>query len=186
MNFNKFFRKGILALLVAATALVACSKDSDDNYELKYGTITINGVERKIIAARYGIEDEENEDYNLYLALAKEEGIMLSLNKKLHMNGSNIRLYQEETAHGGYYWGVTYTISQDNNNWDKEIFSASGNPNLNKLFSQGTLTVSGSPKKGITISLKDGKVKGIDKENDQEKEYSLSINFNGAMRLIYK
>ena len=31
MNILKFFRKGIFALLVAATALIACSKDSDNN-----------------------------------------------------------------------------------------------------------------------------------------------------------
>ena len=177
MQKLNFFRKGILALLVAATALVACSKDSDTD-NLKPNTVTLNGVEKKIIEAGYSLEDEAQGNYTLYLAIGEDEYVMLKLNKNLHMNGSTIHLNKEEDASipEENHWFVFY---QSEEYPDEPIISASGKPALNQ-FTQGTLTVSGSPESGnINIVLKKGRVVGTNIEDGGDINYKFTINYSG-------
>ena len=128
MNTLIFFRKGIFALLVAATALVACSKDSDDNGgnnnlpEPKPNTVTLKGAEKKITSAEY--IHKGGDDYVLFLNLNNsKEGVVLELNKDSHMNGTSIERSKDDTSTQGWYWRVFYCDSNGN-----EIIEADGNP----------------------------------------------------------
>ena len=173
MQKLNFFRKGIFALLVAATALVACSKDSDDN-EFKYtNTVTLNGVEKKITRAEY---EENNSNYRLFLYLDESnENVLITLNEKLHMNGSSISLNQKENEHknGENYWGITYSTTNNTT-----LFYTTANPTEQApLFQTGTLTVSRDPENGtFNIKLENGNVKGF---NDNK--YTLTLNYSGKM-----
>ena len=169
MNTLNFFRKGILALLVATTALVACSKDSDTD-NLKPNTVTLKDVEKQITRAEY--KNTGGEDYQLllYLNNSDKERVELVLNKDKHMNGTSIELFKNDTTQG-LSWAVYYYDSNGN-----QIIGAIGTPGASH-FTQGTLTVSGTPGSGsVNILLKNGRVMGTD-----DKEYTLTLNYSGEM-----
>ena len=173
MNTLNFFRRGIFALLVAATALVACSKDSDDN-EFKYtNTVTLNGVEKKITRAEY--KNAGGGDYLLllYLNNSDNERVELHLNKDNHMKGNTIVLTQKDTSTKGWHWIVEYYDSSDSG-----IITAGGKDDPLQ-FKSGTLTISAPPESGkdITILLNNGKVIGTDGKT----EYTLTLNYSGEM-----
>ena len=178
MNTLIFFRKGIFALLVAATALVACSKDSDDNGgnnnlpEPKPNTVTLKGAEKKITSAEYIHKGGGNCELSLYLNNSDEE-VLLELNKTNHMNGTPIELSKNDTPTQGWAWGITYYDSAGN-----VIIRADGDPGEHH-FTQGTLSISAPPESGkdITILLRNGKVMG----KDGKTEYTLTLNYSGKM-----
>ena len=149
----------------------ACSKDSDNN-DTKPNTVTLNREEKKITRAAYGHYGKDNYRLFLYLNNSNKERVVLGLNKDSHIKGNAIELSQPETAHEEWYWGVIYCDSNDN-----EIIKASGHPDAHH-FTQGTLTVSGTPGSGsVNILLKNGIVMGL----DDKTEYTLTLNYSGAM-----
>ena len=94
------------------------------------------------------------------------------------MNGSTIHLNKEEDASipEDNHWFVFYHKDKDQ---DEPIISASGNPALDQ-FTQGTLTVSGSPESGnINIVLKKGRVVGTNIEDGRDINYKFTINYSG-------
>ena len=166
MKNLSFIRKGIFALLVATTALVGCSKDSD----LKHNTVTINNEEKKITKAEY----KEKGVFSLFLYFYlnnSNERVELQIDKSYHTNSKPIKLTQREEDHIGRYWGVEYYTKNN-----KKLIAAYGGSDF-RLFSQGTLTISNNPRKGVVnIFLKNGKVKGTDGV-----VYDFTLNYSGKM-----
>ena len=140
--------------------------------EPKAQTVTIDGVEKPIVAAEY--EDETGGNYSLYLYLSsdRKERVEFQLNKDLHMTGKPIDLTKKEKAHPEYYWSVDYYKPNDT-----KLINTFGNPGSSyPIFDTGTLTMSGSPTGTINLKLGNGRVKGKD-----GKEYTLTISYSGKM-----
>ena len=154
----------------------ACSKDSDNNDDnLKYGTVTLNREKKKITRAEY--KNAGGGDYLLllYLNNSDKERVELALNKDNHMKGNTIVLTQDDRPKQGWRWAVEFYDSNGN-----KIIAASGIPGQ-LHFTQGTLTVSDTPRSGsVNISLKNGKVMGLDGKT----EYPLTLNYSGEMKEV--
>ena len=184
MKHNNFFANAASkALALAATvmmmsaAFTACSSSNDEpTTEPKANTVTIGGVDKPILKAKY--IDNGNGNYFLYLYLSADcrEEVEIQLNKDLHMTGSPIDLTKKEEKHDGkWYWGVKYS---DHGKSLFDTWGAFGSPNT--LFNTGTLTVSGSPDGTINIVLKNGRVKGL----DGKEQHTIVLSYSGTMENI--
>ena len=184
MKHNNFFANAASkALALAATvmmmsaAFTACSSSNDEpTTEPKVNTVTIDGVDKPILKAKY-IDQGDGDDFlYLYLSADSREKVEIQLNKDLHMTGSPIDLTKKEEKHDGkWYWGVKYS---DHGKSLFDTWGAFGSPHT--LFTTGTLTVSGSPDGTINIVLKNGCVKkGLD-----GKEHTIVLSYSGTMENI--
>ena len=136
----------------------------------KPNTVTLKSVEKKITGAEY-INVGGEYLLLLYLNNSNNEKVVLGLNKDSHMKGNVIDLTKKDTSKG--YWSVDYYDSSND-----LIINSTGDSGATH-FIQGTLTVSGIPESGsVNISLKRGKVKSMDGKT----EYTLTINYSGAMK----
>ena len=184
MKHNNFFANAASkALALAATvmmmsaAFTACSSSNDDpTTEPKANTVTIDGVDKPILKAKY-IDQGDGDDFlYLYLSADSREKVEIQLNKDLHMTGSPIDLTKKEEKHDGkWYWGVKYS---DHGKSLFDTWGAFGSPNT--LFNTGTLTVSGSPDGTINIVLKNGCVKGL----DGKEQHTIVLSYSGTMENI--
>ena len=183
MRIKQFFANAASkALALAATvmmsmAFTACSSDNNDEPkpkpEMFSNTVTLDGVEKPILKAKY--DDRGKGNYFLYLNLSADgkERVTIQLNKNLHITGSPIKLTEKEKKHKGkWYWAVNY-YGDDG----KRIIHTYGDPSSeDPVFNTGTLTMSGSPESTINIKLENGRVKGTD-----GKEHTLAISYSGKM-----
>ncbi len=139
----------------------------------KAQTVTLDGVEKSIVAAEY--KDETGGDYSLYLYLSadRQEKVKFELNKDLHMTGSPVDLTKKEKEHDGkWYWVIEYYDADD-----ERIIDILGNPGSSTpVFTTGTLTASGDPTGTIDIKLENGRVKTNDRQ-----ERTLTISYSGTM-----
>ena len=179
MRIKQFFANAASkALALAATvmmgmAFTACSSDNNDEPkpEMFSNTVTLDGVEKPILKAKY--DDRGKGNYFLYLNLSADgkERVTIQLNKNLHITGSPIKLTEKEEQHDGkWYWGVIYS------DYGKSLFDtwgAFGSPS--PIFDTGTLTMSGSPDGTVNIKLENGRVKGSD-----GKEHTFAISYKGT------
>lgn len=179
MRIKQFFANAaskalaLAAAVMMSMAFTACSSDNNDELkpEMFSNTVTLDGVEKPILKAKY--DDRGKGNYFLYLNLSADgkERVTIQLNKNLHMTGSPIKLTEKEEQHDGkWYWGVIYS------DYGKSLFDtwgAFGSPS--PIFDTGTLTMSGSPDGTVNIKLENGRVKGSD-----GKEHTLAISYKGT------
>ena len=182
MRIKQFFANAASkALALAATvmmmsaAFTACSSDNNDEPkpkpEMFSNTVTLDGVEKPILKAKY--DDRGKGNYFLYLNLSADgkERVTIQLNKNLHITGSSIKLTEKEEQHDGkWYWGVIYS---DYGNSLFDTWGAFGSSNT--IFDTGTLTMNGSPDGTVNIKLENGRVKGSD-----GKEHTFAISYKGT------
>ena len=120
MNKKTFFANvaskalALAAAVMMSMAFTACSSDNNDEPkpkpEMFSNTVTLDGVEKPILKAKY--DDRGKGNYFLYLNLSADgkERVTIQLNKNLHMTDSPIKLTEKEEQHDGkWYWGVIYS-----------------------------------------------------------------------------
>ena len=159
---------------------LACSKNSDDDNpkpdkptpeqpqtQPKEGFISLDKNEKKVLSARY--EDNGNGNYTLYLYLSEDlkEKVRIDYNESLHL-GKTIDLTKTEEEHKEKEnWSIIYWQTQKG-----DFFFASGK-NKSNLFSNGTLSLSGSLAGTFNVVLANGKIKN----NGVERTFA--INYKG-------
>lgn len=173
----------LAAAVMMSLAFAACGSDNNDDGGGKTpeptgtGTVTVDGVEKPIVKAKYTAGTGEYEgNYWLFLFLSADgkERVNIYLNKYLHMIGNPVDLTEKEGEHDeGEYWIINYYDADD----ELIIHTWADPHNSDPVFKTGTLAVSGSPKGTIDIKLKNGSVKGED-----GKEHTFTISYSGKMR----
>ena len=165
----------LAAVVMMSAVFTACSKDNDDDNPPapKTQIVVLDGVEKPIVKAEYEAQGKGNYDLNLYLSADRKERVEFELNKDIHMTGSPIKLTEKEKKHDGkWYWIVEYYKLDDT-----ELIKTFGNPsNPIPVFSDGTLTISGSPDGTLNIKLENGRIKGTDGA-----EHTLTLSYSGKM-----
>ena len=174
----------LAATVMMSAAFTACSSSNNDDDggggtppspEPKAQTVTLDGVEKPIVNARYINKGDDN--YELYLGLNNDGGeeVYIELNEGLHIN-SITNLTKKEAKHDRkMYWQVNYFSG------GTTLINTCGDPDEPLLFTTGTLDISGSLKGNINIRLENGRLK-----DEDGKEHTLTISYSGEMEKIEK
>lgn len=163
----------LVALVALVTVVVGCKpKNTPNQPETPVNTAIINNEKKNILSAEISHLEEfrnGNWEIHLYLSPDRKEKLTLSLDEE-HHNDKTIDLTQKEPKHEGKYWSLIYHNPSP-------LILAFGNSK--PVFTSGTLyvkTFQKDGKEGIEISIKGGKVKGLDK-----KEYTIDLNWKGLL-----
>lgn len=165
---NKTF--AFATVMMMGLTFVACSSDDDKNADenLKPMTVTIDNVDKKVVAAEYKNLGYNNYWISLYLSDDGKESVEFTLNTEYHMN-KDIELTKVQDK--GPSWRVVY----NDNDGQERIVSDGVDNNGTNLFLDGELRFEGDPNETFTITLTNGNVLGRD-----YKEHTIQISYKAT------
>ncbi|WP_025798583.1 hypothetical protein [Hoylesella saccharolytica] len=142
------------------------------------GSITLNGVKKKVVNARYRKLGEKRCELMLYPSNSTSEWLLIEFDTELHM-GTEIDLaqYDEDPATQDRAWDITYMNAEG-----KQLFRKCANKALpsSDVFLSGKLKITGSIGSELKVSLTNGKATDM---YDYNKTHTITVDYKGVPAL---